>query len=372
MTETRLSPLNTNSLRNALSSQQADPHPDADLLNAFAEGMLRGEERMRVVRHLGGCDQCRSVVALVCDTSPSDNAKAPPTPAKRPAWRFAVPALAALAAVTITVVAVRYEVRKPEREAALTAQGVRPETTPTITTGIQPQATSGATPSHEPSQQPSSRSRSATPPRASTSAQPGGIVTPSVMTQQVAPAPAPPEATPMRAESLHGTALPSSQVQARISPIRPLDVPAPAPPTLDNSGAMSMADSAGAFANAATTKALSKAAATPVARAHWRINQQGQPERAFGNGPWQSVLPADAPPMRVLATAGEEVWAGGDDAQVYQSIDGGQTWSKIALPEKNGSRHTIAHIQIDSPSEIAIRASDGTTWTSSNGGASWK
>jgi photosystem II stability/assembly factor-like uncharacterized protein len=137
-------------------------------------------------------------------------------------------------------------------------------------------------------------------------------------------------------------------------------------------GALGAAPASAAFANNATTHALAKASTTALARPHWRINRQGQPERAFGSGPWQSVLPADAPPMRVLATAGADVWTGGDDAQVYHSPDGGQTWSRIALPEKNGMGHSIAHIQIDSPTNITIRASDGATWTTSNSGASWK
>jgi hypothetical protein len=45
---------------------------------------------------------------------------------------------------------------------------------------------------------------------------------------------------------------------------------------------------------------------------------------------------------------------------------------RVALPEKNGAVRNLAHIQIDSPSDIVIRAEDGTTWTTSNGGASWK
>jgi hypothetical protein len=133
-----------------------------------------------------------------------------------------------------------------------------------------------------------------------------------------------------------------------------------------------MNEASSAFANTVTTQALAKASATPLARPHWRINRQGQPERAFGSGRWQTVLPSNAPPMRILATAGADVWIGGDDAQLYHSSDGGQTWLRIALPEKNGAAHSIAHIQIDSPAEITIHAADGATWTTSNGGASWK
>ena len=40
------------------------PHPDADLLAAFAEGGLRGTERDQVLTHLSACADCREVVVL--------------------------------------------------------------------------------------------------------------------------------------------------------------------------------------------------------------------------------------------------------------------------------------------------------------------
>ncbi len=47
-----------------LQSQAADPHPDADLLTAFAEQSLNGRERDHVVEHIARCGDCREVVAL--------------------------------------------------------------------------------------------------------------------------------------------------------------------------------------------------------------------------------------------------------------------------------------------------------------------
>jgi hypothetical protein len=42
----------------------ADSHPDADLLTAFAEQSLAGDERASVVEHLTRCGDCRDVVAI--------------------------------------------------------------------------------------------------------------------------------------------------------------------------------------------------------------------------------------------------------------------------------------------------------------------
>jgi hypothetical protein len=47
-----------------LQSRGADPHPDADLLTAFAEQSLAGPERDHVVEHLSRCGDCREAVSL--------------------------------------------------------------------------------------------------------------------------------------------------------------------------------------------------------------------------------------------------------------------------------------------------------------------
>src|ERR1700693_1743750 len=41
-----------------------EPHPDADLVTAFAEHSLAAGERDHVLEHLARCGECRDVVAL--------------------------------------------------------------------------------------------------------------------------------------------------------------------------------------------------------------------------------------------------------------------------------------------------------------------
>jgi photosystem II stability/assembly factor-like uncharacterized protein len=126
-----------------------------------------------------------------------------------------------------------------------------------------------------------------------------------------------------------------------------------------------------AFSNS-TSRSLATAAGASVVRPHWRINEQGQPERAFGAGPWQPVLPNQNARMHVLSESGGEVWIGGENSQLFRSFDNGNSWRPVSLPEKDGSAHTIAHIRFESAREISIEAVDGTTWTSIDGGESWK
>jgi len=130
--------------------------------------------------------------------------------------------------------------------------------------------------------------------------------------------------------------------------------------------------SVSAFANSATSQALARAPAASLARPHWRINERGQPERVFGRGEWRPVLPNDIARMEVLAVFGGQVWVGGEKSQVFRSYDDGASWRIVPLPEKLGSTHTITHIRFESAQEITIEAADGATWTSTDGGESWK
>ena len=92
---------------------QPGTHPDADLLNAFAEHALSGTERAQIVAHMAGCARCREVVYLAqAAAEPEIAAEAAPAAAwKRPEhapggfsaafarWRVALIPAAALAAV---------------------------------------------------------------------------------------------------------------------------------------------------------------------------------------------------------------------------------------------------------------------------------
>jgi photosystem II stability/assembly factor-like uncharacterized protein len=127
-----------------------------------------------------------------------------------------------------------------------------------------------------------------------------------------------------------------------------------------------------ALAHSSRSRALASAAMISVPRARWRINDQGQPERAFIEGQWQPVPPSDSARMRVVSESAGEVWVGGEKSQVFRSFDNGTSWRLVSLPEKNGTAHAIAHIQFDSAHEVTIEATDGTKWTTTDGGESCK
>jgi len=76
--------------------------------------------------------------------------------------------------------------------------------------------------------------------------------------------------------------------------------------------------------------------------------------------------------MRVVTVYGRTVWAGGDSPRLYRSNDNGATWSSVALPNKGTAPHAIAHILFTTPDAGTAEAEDGTQWTTTDGGASWR
>jgi len=97
------------------SAVPASSHPDADLLNAFAERSLPKHERQSVVDHLARCSDCRDVIALALPEAETPDAVVKPLPSRWLSW----PALRwgfALAGVVIIgtfgVMRLRFEPRR--------------------------------------------------------------------------------------------------------------------------------------------------------------------------------------------------------------------------------------------------------------------
>lgn len=122
--------------RYAKSAAPSSPveHPDADELNAFAEGALPAASRQRYLSHFADCDDCRKLVSqLAVTTGAGAEAHLPASePVAEPWWRrlgvLWAPATlryAAFAAVLLAVVGTAFLVwRRPDQQpnTALVAQ----------------------------------------------------------------------------------------------------------------------------------------------------------------------------------------------------------------------------------------------------------
>ncbi len=341
----------TNPLRQALARcHNAGPHPDAGVLTALAEGSLLQRERQQLLAHLADCADCREILGAAAGaalSSAEDLNPFVPTRPLRPAQREWLPWGSLAAGLVIACAAVLFYQNKP---------AVQKNTEMANKEAVQLPA-------------PTLQRAQPTPSLAM-----NGTLGKTVDRQAAKPLQAPLRSRKMYANvaqedqvqsaknsgfSLGSSYLPSAEAGAVAPSSAPALKAAPAP-------------SASAFVNATTERALTSASMTAAARPHWRINSAGRPERSFDDGAWQAVLPNEPSKMRVVSVFDGEVWIGGDNSRLYHSIDNGTTWTLVALPEKDGPEHSIAHIRFQTAQSGTVESEDGTVWTTSDGGSTWK
>lgn len=382
---------NPNPMLRALANEGASgDHPDPDLLTAFAEESLLAREREAVMGHLARCAACRQVLNLsavaleparelelvaaavrapvAASTARTSGSEEHQPHSKMRVW---LPWVAAAACIAIvSVVALRFAYNKPEQIASAPPSKM-------VAVNAPPPVAVPAPAAQPPQQRASAKAKGtlASPtlriPAGTAGSQNAVAAAPQSSAQQAAALePATAQSEEIAADSLKAGNAQLEQEQRQIAQqestrtmalqekkmesAREL-APQPAAP---NAPAL-----AGAFAKTAN--------ASLVTRPHWRIDDAGHLERAFGNGPWEPALTSESARMHVVSVVAGDVWAGGENDVLYRSYDEGATWLRVALPQKNGAGHVIVHIRFDSATSGTIEAEDGTTWTTTDGGTTW-
>jgi hypothetical protein len=110
-------------------------------------------------------------------------------------------------------------------------------------------------------------------------------------------------------------------------------------------------------------------AVTP--RPRWRISPAGELQRAIAGNDWQSVLASAHTQFHAVAVVGNDVWAGGSEANLFHSTDDGASWSRVALPTNGPATPTITRIAFDDALHGTVGADNATTWTTADGGRTW-
>ena len=96
--------LSPSALRAHLAQRQAagphsdTPHPDADLLTAFAEDALLDHERTGVLAHLAACPDCRAILHTAAAAQPETDPQLEPVRAPLRTW---LPAFALAASLLV-------------------------------------------------------------------------------------------------------------------------------------------------------------------------------------------------------------------------------------------------------------------------------
>lgn len=393
-----MTPQDSNSLLRALAKGATGAHPDANLLTGFAEGSLLAREREAVMAHLAGCAECREVLHLsaveleqarefeLVAAAPSMAAPAMmPAAASTPApiahkgprvLRAWLPWVAAAACVAIvSVVALRYGQKRTERMTAAPGSETIAVNAPPPKVAASAPPTVSVPDRRETQPRETEKKTGIAPPPALQQAAPQFAVSRNAATAARQSSAQPPAALDqmatqnliVSADSIRAQSAPQAreksapQESAEMASRGQASPPAPVSPPASTGGPQGLTSGlAGSFANASLGP-----------RAHWRINGDGNLERAFGDGAWQAVAIGDHARLHVVATVGGIVWAGGENDALYRSQDNGATWQPVQLPPKNGAGHVLAHIRFDDAAAGTIEASDGTTWSTSDCGMTW-
>jgi hypothetical protein len=388
----------------------AGGHPDANLLAAFAEHSLSERERAGVLTHLAGCGDCREIVALALPATESmENASLliRPNWLRWPAFRWG---FAAAGVALIVLGAVEFELRQPTHS-EIVARQVAP--TP-VTAGLQDQNSSLSS-----SAVPAVASRPASSPNDNLAKKdvgkssqeelpryaPGHRVA-RVQTSGAAPAikeapansPSPSAVSEMaEVKARNQIVLPQSadsQIAQATNATRPAESFFGY-----NTGPLSRA-------KPASIQPVQAEAAGAVSSApRWSITAVGGLERSLDQGKtWQDIdvnsgsmagvvgapvkavakqslprgpaaLNASGAPVffRAVTAAGSEVWAGGTNAALFHSVDGGDHWTRV-LPSSSGAvlNGDVLSVEFSDPQHGTVTTSMPEIWITSDGGQSWR
>jgi photosystem II stability/assembly factor-like uncharacterized protein len=106
-----------------------------------------------------------------------------------------------------------------------------------------------------------------------------------------------------------------------------------------------------------------------AARRSWRITSDGHVEHSTPQGTWTPAPGLQAPVFRVVATVGNNVWAGGGNGTLFHSSDNGETWTKVAVGQSEDEAIVLIHF--DTAQQGSVTSDSGATWTTVDGGQSW-
>jgi hypothetical protein len=353
-------------------------HPSADVLNAFAENSLVGDESRRVTDHLARCADCREIVFLASNAAeePEEEhrqlvaaAAAPQfSPARlkaaerrrwipRLAWSATIAAGLLLVAGTMvwwrtqsTPSQTQLASKAIENSPAQPAQSSQPVTPAESTVEVV-----ASTPTVK-SQAKTTRARSV--PTKDLDVLGAGSNVGVAVAGGSAPAKT-------------GTANASPE-SATITLGSAATTPAPAAPRI-NSFASSEAERAGAasaIGGPVVSPGLSLRSARSLHSA-WRITSDGHLEHATPEG-WSRVLANQAATFRVVSVVGDHVWVGGNNGVLFRSVDGGVNWERVAVTTSSGTEMgAIVSIRFDDSQHGTVTTSSGTGYATSDGGTTW-
>lgn len=365
------------------------PHPDADVLTAFAENTLAANERQQVIEHLSTCTDCRDIVFLAQPDAVPTQAVLAPKP-RRLTWITWASGAAVVVVVASAVLLQHEQVTKTQMPVTVatttTAEPEAKSAAPTATTAAANPTPAAKTRTAAPRQQTNLDAAKTKPAdRILTgkdlsgneehaymkapipAATPAPVATQQVIISEAAPQQVQtgPEQRNIAGQAQPRQGLSNTANNANIAIVNDnLAKAEPAPPAK-----VAKKQRADALQGTVTGYAATPTAApVPAARAHWQISAAGLLERSYTADNWTPVLAETGAKFHVVSVIGNTVWAGGAHGALYVSHDGGATWNSVAI----NTTATITSIHFSDDSQGTLETADGQVWKTSDGGRTWQ
>lgn len=345
-----------------------DPHPEADLLTAFAERSLDKAERGIILEHLARCGECRQILELALPVTETKSVNS--TAASRAAWfSWPIPrwgfATAAILGLVLLGVFEYSHLQTTDRLASKAPWE-------------QIMAKPGMAPSPEQSQKSSAREQSQPPklvPGKEETAVRSESAPASSNSSGIKPAPSKAGTVAMARNRAPDPLIASQSPASQDQPYTNSDV-------VKAKAAVPEASQGSAQAFAPPNIPLQTAPSLlKRASPRWTITATGGLQRSFDAGKtWEDVnvnedsaQPQNKVVFRAVAAMGSEVWAGGSGAMLYHSSDSGTRWHQV-FPLATGAQPAgdITDIQFSNPQEGKISTSAGEIWTTTDNGQTWQ
>jgi photosystem II stability/assembly factor-like uncharacterized protein len=107
---------------------------------------------------------------------------------------------------------------------------------------------------------------------------------------------------------------------------------------------------------------------TEAAQSAWKVGDS-KLLKLDDSGAWTEGYSAgDSIEFSVVSSRGSDIWAGGSNAALVHSHDGGVTWERITLG--SSATGTITSIEAGAL-KIQVKSSSGQSWASPDGGRTW-
>lgn len=358
------------SVRARLAAEaMAGPHPDANILTAFAEQALSERERREVFGHLGECGECREVLALAGVGEAVGVPAAEAVVRSRSGPWFAWPTLrwAGLAAMIVIAVGLFWPRFTGNRElmSRLAAPAPKMAVSQVVQEGFPAR------------QRALEMSRAPVPiPAPPAESVPSGYSKPVLRPTGEMRAESKPAEIASSLSAGPATGWFNSGLSAAKSPV-PLDSASigaqAAPPSVAVSGKRAISAMAAQTSREMRSPAVSLAAANPDVR--WALASEGVLLRSKDSGKSWEALPLKAGTGRIFAIApqGLSIWAGGEGGQLLHSEDGGEQWSYVQ-PAQDEVALTGAIVRIEFRDALngTLVSDTGEIWTTGNGGLDWQ